>query len=211
MKYSCIIWDWNGTLLDDTGICMDCVNDMLRSREMELIDLERYRSYVDIPIIRFYEHIFDLKKVPFDTIVREFTQSYIRYENRVKLMQGAVSALDSVCRAGIPQIILSAANTAEINRLLSRFGLEKYFIAVLGASDFRAESKTERAEAFFGSNDNGRKLVIGDTTHDWETAEALKGECILFSGGHQNRKALEKTGAPIIDSLDELSDIIDLF
>ena len=44
MKYTTIAWDWNGTLLDDARICMECVNDMLRKRNMPVLDLETYRS-----------------------------------------------------------------------------------------------------------------------------------------------------------------------
>lgn len=211
MKYSCIIWDWNGTLLDDTEICMECVNDMLAKRNMPLLDIARYRSYVDTPIIRFYENVFDLNQVPFDTIVGEFTHSYGCRKATASLFPGSREILEKISSAGIRQIILSAANQNEIESFLSRFALEKYFDAVLGASDFRAESKTERAQNFFEKYEKGKRLVIGDTTHDFETAQALDADCILFSGGHQNRSTLEKTGARIIESLEELSDLTDLF
>ena len=29
MKPSLLIWDWNGTLLDDVALCNQCLNDLL--------------------------------------------------------------------------------------------------------------------------------------------------------------------------------------
>ena len=43
-------------------------------------------------------------------------------------------------------------------------------------------------------------LVIGDTTHDYETALAIGADCILFTGGHMNRETLEKCGCVLFDS-----------
>lgn len=28
-----IVWDWNGTIIDDVGIALDAVNDMLREKK----------------------------------------------------------------------------------------------------------------------------------------------------------------------------------
>ena len=84
MNYTTIAWDWNGTLLDDAYICMECVNDMLRKRNMDVLDLDTYRRLVETPIIKAYEHIFDLSVVTFDTIVKEFYDSYPRYAASAK-------------------------------------------------------------------------------------------------------------------------------
>ncbi len=46
MKYKYVIWDWNGTLLDDVGAALASVNDMLALRGKEPIDLVRYRECI---------------------------------------------------------------------------------------------------------------------------------------------------------------------
>ena len=67
-KYKLIIWDWNGTLYADRDISLMTVNYILDKRGMPPITLEQYYSYVDTPITRFYEHLFDMSKVSFDEI-----------------------------------------------------------------------------------------------------------------------------------------------
>ena len=62
MKYKNILWDWNGTLIDDVGVALEAVNIMLERRSLPKINIGQYYSYVDTPIIRFYEKCFDMTK-----------------------------------------------------------------------------------------------------------------------------------------------------
>ena len=52
-------------------------------------------------------------------------------------------------------------------------------------------------------NGHGETLLIGDTVHDFEVAQSVGADCRLISGGHQNKKTLEKTGAVVYSSLNE--------
>ena len=45
MKYTHIIWDWNGTLLDDVGASLASVNDMLEARGEPPMDIDRYKEF----------------------------------------------------------------------------------------------------------------------------------------------------------------------
>ena len=38
-----VIWDWNGTLLNDVDICIESMNTMLKSRNMPLLTSDRSR------------------------------------------------------------------------------------------------------------------------------------------------------------------------
>lgn len=69
-----ILWDWNGTLADDGYASLLAVNDMLEKRSMPAITMEQYYAYIDTPISKFYEHIFDLNQVTMDVIAREFAE-----------------------------------------------------------------------------------------------------------------------------------------
>ena len=57
MRYSHIFWDFNGTIIDDVGNALQCVNDMLERKGRQPITLDDYYTYVETPIIGFYRHI----------------------------------------------------------------------------------------------------------------------------------------------------------
>ena len=211
MKYTTSVWDWNGTLLDDAHICMECVNDMLRKRNMPVLDLPEYRSLVDNPIIKAYEHIFDLKVVTFDTIVKEFYESYPRYVKDARLISGALKMLDYFKDKGCRQIIITAAHTPDVIEFLCKFGIKNYFETVLGSNDLQGGSKISWAVEYTKSENFSKEkmLMIGDTAHDAETAAAIGADCILFSGGHQCQARLAATGKPVVESLLDIPALIE--
>ena len=49
-----IIWDWNGTLLNDTELCKNIVNNLLRERGKELLSTERYKEIFNFPVKDYY-------------------------------------------------------------------------------------------------------------------------------------------------------------
>ena len=71
LKYKYIVWDWNGTLLDDISASLASVNDMLIKRNMDIIDIVRYKECIGVPIICFYEQVFDLEKEEYEDLLRE--------------------------------------------------------------------------------------------------------------------------------------------
>lgn len=208
MKYSCVIWDWNGTLADDVGASLRAVNDSLQARNMAPIDLGAYHSYIDTPIIRFYEHLFDLNQVPMEILSREFHAGYEKYFSG--LQKGAEELLKVLRDQGTIQVLLSSSNQQIILRDTEKLGVRKYFDLILGAQDYAAGSKIQRGIDFMSQQSflPETAVMIGDTLHDFEAAEAMGTKCILFSGGHQGKADLMTAGVPVVDDFEELKSLL---
>lgn len=204
MKFTHIIWDWNGTLLDDVDLSLMCVNHILQKRNMQPIDIQQYRDFVDTPIIRFYEHLFDFNKITFDVIADEFYTFYKKNFSMAGLAPHAVDILNHFKDCGCRQIILSSANTADIQNYMHRLGISEYFTAILGADDFQVGDKIKRAQNYFADEEHGNMLLVGDTTHDSDAAAILGAECILYARGHQPQSRLFSTGLKVINDLADL-------
>lgn len=208
--YDFILWDWNGTLIDDVFVALNSVNDMLKKRNMNTINIEQYHSYLDTPIIKFYEHLFDLDKVPFETIVEEFEAGYNRYIPENPVFENAESILNKAKGNGIKQLVISASSQNKITADAKQWGIHKYFNIISGSDNMNAESKIARAKnvlSDFGVKPS-RAVVIGDTLHDYTMAKEIGADCILFSKGHQSKDDLLTTNAPVIDSLTEIENLI---
>ena len=75
--YKHIIWDWNGTLLDDTWLCVEVLNGLLAKRNREPISKTTYRQNFGFPVIDFYNYLgFDTEIDSFEKISREFIDNY---------------------------------------------------------------------------------------------------------------------------------------
>lgn len=205
-KYDLILWDYNGTLVDDVQAALSSVNDMLVKRDMPTIDLDDYYSYIDVPIIKFYEHIFDLNEVPFSVIAEEFSAGYERYIQQNPLMTGAIEALDLAQVKGIKQTILSASHKDSVNSMLERLEISNYFFAVSAADNRDAANKAGRGKElldFLGVSPS-RALMVGDTLHDFSVAQEIGADCILTLNGHQGKEQLRFAGVPLIENLNEI-------
>ena len=198
-----IIWDWNGTIVDDAGIALDAVNDMLREQHRPEITLEEYRNAMDTPILRFY----DMKATDFNWITERFQSYYENHKDQLRLHEGVEGLLEYCRQKGCHQIILSSSATRIIQFYAKLFGVADYFEAVLGADDLLAAGKIERAVGYFEQNKipKAETVMIGDSVHDFDVSQALGIDCILMSGGHQDLQSLQSCGCPVITSFQDHS------
>ena len=205
MKYTHIIWDWNGTLLVAIGASLASVNDMLAARGEKPMDINRYKECIGTPIIRFYEQVFDLNKEDYSLILAEYNAGYMHHLASCSLTEGAKEAIADFAAAGIHQAIVSSSNNAQLCENARKYGVYDCFEAVLGAADFKADSKIERARAYLAqSGDEKRVLVVGDLEHDAEMAAQIGADCVLLTSGHEHPERLARSGAVIFDKICQL-------
>ncbi len=206
-SFSCIIWDWNGTLIDDADIALYSVNDMLLRRDMAPIEKDFYLKNCTTPIIDFYKKIFDLNSIPFENLLNEFREGYHAHINESGLMSGSRAVLENLKQQGVSQIIISSSAQKELQTFIKRFKVDDYFSVILGAEDYYAGSKEKRAVSFISESQIEPKevVVIGDTVHDCETANAINAECILIANGHQSKEYLLRCGKIVLDDITDVS------
>ena len=216
-----VIWDFNGTLLDDVSCCLGALSTLLEERALPPITTERYREEFGFPVRDFYVGLgFDFEREDFDAVSRTFIARYLERIADARAYSGAHDALRYVAGRSIQQSVLSAMEHTMLSDLLTRYDLREPMEHVRGLSDLRASSKVELGRALLAEIDAPPEaiVVVGDTLHDHETATALGCRAVLVAQGHQTRARIERavqsmprahghTGerAPVIvDSLDEV-------
>lgn len=207
LKYNHIIWDWNGTLLDDVELCVGIINTVLVKRKLSTVTLEYYRDIFSFPIIAYYEKLgFDFTQESFESIGTEFITEYEKKRNQCALMPDAHNTLLHISQLGLTQSILSASKQDYLLDAVGGYGLDAIFLEINGLNNHYASSKVDIGRDFVARNklDPSTILLIGDTTHDADVAAAIGADCCLISNGHQSHKRLAACGAPIVCSLSEL-------
>jgi phosphoglycolate phosphatase len=209
MNKKAIIWDWNGTLLNDTDICVDCMNQVLEKRGLELLDKQRYREIFTFPVKDYYtEAGIDLNKEAFEIPAMEFIKLYHKSLHSADLFPCVKDVLKSFKNRGYYQAVLSAMEHESLEASLKEKGVFIYFDIITGINDHYAHSKLEIGKELMNSIHfkRGEMLLIGDSLHDLEVADELGIECVLVANGHQSyERLLEKTP----NVLHQLSEIMD--
>lgn len=206
-----IIWDWNGTLLNDVHISLSSVNHLLADRNLEQLTCKRYLDIFTFPVQIYYEKLgFDFNDEPFEVIAHQFIEIYNEAIKDCGLHSEAVPILDYMKRKNMNQFILSAMEQQLLEETVKQNNIYHIFNAVYGLDHLYATSKIDIGISLFDQHQLSplQTLLIGDTAHDYEVAQSIGCQCILVAKGHQSRHRLESTGAKVIDSLSELMLII---
>jgi len=211
VAYRHIIWDWNGTLLDDTWLCLEILNHISARRKMRAISLESYRAEFGFPVVDYYRKLgFDLVRDPFERISLEFVDEYNARRLECALFAEAQPVVNAIHELGIDQVILSAHPQDTLHEIVEIFGLRSYFSKLIGLDNIYAAGKTDNGKAHMASLSHAphEVLLIGDTVHDFEVAREIGSDCVLLDIGHQDRRRLEACGVPVLGSHRELQAVL---
>lgn len=206
-NYRHIIWDWNGTLVDDLALNVEIVNEMLTRRGLATVTRERYREVFTFPIQDCYAQLgFDFEREPFEQLSVEFIGRYRGGWHRSTLYPHGRDALESVRASGQSQSILSANHQDTLHDYVASFDLLHLFEHLVGLNHIQATSKVSEGRRLLEMlpHERAEVLLVGDTLHDAEVADTIGIDCVLVAHGYQSRRRLEQSGKPIVASLSAL-------
>lgn len=201
-----IIWDWNGTLLDDITACLNTINRMLAKRGLSTMDLERYREIFGFPVRDCYIKLgFDLVAEDWDAVSHEFHDIYRVEAGNVSLRKGVIPLLEMLAADGKTMSVLSASEQSVLLAMMKERGVGRFFKNVYGHSDNHGSSKIALAKKFLSDTGISSEhiLMVGDTDHDYEVAVELNCRCILLAGGHQAEERLRRCNCEIVRDLNK--------
>lgn len=210
LKYTHLIWDFNGTVLDDVDVSVDAANALLKRCGVSAIPgKEFYRSVFGFPIKDYYERLgIDFEKTSFEDLAPVWVEEYLSRAPRAGMNEGVLQTIAKVRAMGVSQILLSATEADMLGKQLDMLDAKKYFDNVYGLDNIHAVSKKKRAQEWCAENPNAKPLFLGDTDHDFEVAKATGNDCVLFSGGHQSKEHLLTLGCPVIDDIRRVTDYL---
>jgi len=210
-NYQNIIWDWNGTLLDDLDLGVSIAQQMAANHHDTLITRERYQDAFGFPIPDYYKKIgIDLNKQSFDDLTHLFVSTYDVEVKNCQLRKEVPELLNNLKQQGFQQYILTAAYLKSVLVLLDHFEIRSYFKQVEGLHNHKAEGKVQRGVHMMEEQKitSATTVLIGDTYHDYEVAEAMEIDCILVAGGHQSKERLVTNSGANTLVLDSLNDLL---
>ncbi len=206
-SYKHIIWDWNGTILNDVELSLEIINELLKERNKKILTIDQYRKVFTIPVKNYYAALgFDFEKESFEIVGKKWMDEYERRKFGSNIYNGVIDVLEKINQLKIGQSILSAYSQHTLEEMANHFGLTKYFEHIVGLDNIYAAGKLHLGQLLIKKlgNEKGETLMIGDTLHDFEVAQEIGADCILLSCGHQDKERLLKTECKVIDDIKEL-------
>jgi phosphoglycolate phosphatase len=212
LKFDAVIWDWNGTLLNDTIIAWECANVVMTRHGKGMVTFEEYQRAYRHPLTDMYKELgFDLELEAYTPIFSEWHSLYnARVSGEAELHEDAIETLTSFKEYGAQQAVLSALQHDSLMKHVTSFGLIPYFEQTLGLSGEDGSCKRGNGSILLGqlAVNPEKTLIVGDSTHDAEVARFLGAECLLVRRGSEDLDRLLLNGYPVLASLNEVLDFV---
>lgn len=206
-KYKHVIWDWNGTILNDVEFAVELINHLLIERNLPSLTVEKYKSIFTIPVKDYYAKAgFDFSIESFEVVGKKWIDNYEKGKLSCSLYDGVTDIIKRINSLRIGQSVLSGYKQNTLEDIVKHYQLSPYFDHILGLDNIYAGGKMHRGLDLMKelNLEKGESLMIGDMVHDCEVAMEIGADCILLANGHQSREALETCGVPVINDIREL-------
>ena len=212
-----MVWDWNGTLLDDAGTVIEATTAAFARAGISLeVTPAVYRRHFTRPIPLFYERLLGRAVEPDEwrLLDRAFHDEYGRLHRRCHLAGGAPEVLEEVRRRGWTQSVCSMLPHQHLLPAVERHGIADYFLRIDGLQGGqRGGAKLEHLRAHLGRTvpSGADAVLIGDTVDDAVAARSAGIGCVLLDGGAglHEPEAIAAAGVPVAASLTEALALID--
>jgi len=202
-----ILWDWNGTLLNDVHVTVGAFNAVAQEYGCNTLTLDQYRELYRHPIRDLYQDAgFDLERHSYAEIARRWSEIFKSFPGTAELHEDALPVLEALKGSGSRQSILSALPQPLLEEAVARRDIMHLFESIHGAPDDLGHGKVAvGVEVARSLGVAGPEItVIGDSCHDAEVAQELGASCALVSVGSESVVRLQATGFPVFGSLSEV-------
>ena len=207
MKFDYIVWDWNGTIVNDAWVFVDVMNFFLKMKGLPQTSLDDYKKNFGFPIQNYWKTLgFKFNNKEFNLLNKSFIEEYQKRIFLPKLQPGVVGLIKKINKLKIKQFILSASENSLLHKSVGFYRINYLFEDVLGVDNLNAVGKISLAKYLFKKNNLHLKktLVIGDTKYDLDVAQALGCMALLVSHGHIEHKRLLDLNVPLVRSVEEI-------
>lgn len=211
MSYKHVIWDWNGTLLNDVDIGVKILNYMQKKRNIKETSFKEYRKIFTFPVVEYYERAGLMDSgYTFEELAADYIEQYHIEVQGCTLYKDTQKTLNILKGNGISHSILTAAPEDLVKDQLIQYGISEYFIALTGKIDHYASGKEELAQVHMEKLkfDPSDVVFVGDTLHDVKVARKIGCDYIIVTHGHQDIDFLSKGEKSTASNLDEIAHMI---
>jgi phosphoglycolate phosphatase-like HAD superfamily hydrolase len=198
-----LVWDWNGTLLDDLSLVVEATNRSLKSVGGPSVTADDHRRDYRRPIVDYYAYVLGrpVTELEFVALDEAF---HAAYRSGIPGCRLATDALDAMAAWPHSQSLLSMWFHHELVPTVDRHGLAAYLCRVDGLRDAVGGGSKEpylRAHLAELGLSGSDCVLIGDSVDDAHAATAVGARVVLYSGGFTDEVRLRATGHPVARTL----------
>ena len=207
-RFDLLIFDWDGTLADSTGIIAHALQCACRDVGCAVPDDEAARYVIGLGLADALRHVAPaLPPADYPQLTARYRDHYLTREPEIPLFPGARELLAELRTQGYRLAIATGKSRVGLDRALASHALHDAFDATRCADEGRPKPHPDMVLHLLArlAVEPGRAVMIGDTTHDLQmAANARIAGIAVTQGAHSRERLLKISGSTVITSLDQL-------
>ncbi len=209
-RFDLLVFDWDGTLMDSAGAIVGALQSACADVGVPVPSDEQARYIIGLGLSDAMSHILpDVDPDEYPRIVERYRFHYLRRDAETVLFPGAADLVAGLNQEGFLLAVATGKGRRGLERVLESTGLKGLFHASRCADEGHSKPDPAMLRALLDelAVSNSRALMIGDTTHDMEMAQAAGvARLAVAYGAHPRDALLGYEPVACVDDLTQLRD-----
>ena len=208
-QFDLIVWDWDGTLADSTGMITKAVVDAAEQVGLPKLDPAAARNIIGLGLKESIHALFgDLPPDLAQKLAMQYSANYYAGESEIPLFAGAKDTIIELNRRGFKLAVATGKGRRGLNLALEHCGLGKYFHATRTMDECFSKPHPQMLDELMDIlvTTPERTLMIGDTSYDMQMAKNASVQAVAVTfGAHSHDKLSSHNSIATFHQFDDLS------
>ncbi len=209
-KFELLVFDWDGTLMDSAASIAESLQAACAELDLPVPSMTQARHVIGLGLTDAMKYLLpDLPRAEYAKVVDRYRVHFLRRDGGTTLFPGAATMIRELHGAGFLLAVATGKSRRGLDRALAATGVGEYFHTTRCADEGFAKPHPGMLQAVMENlmATPAATLMIGDTTHDLEMAQAAGVAALAVSYGAHEREALvRQQPLAIIDTPPALHD-----
>ena len=210
--YDLYVFDWDGTVMDTTGLIARGIQEAARALGLKVPALETARSVIGLGVedsMRIVNP--DCPREQWGEYAEAYKRWYISREAKLEVVAGLKDLLSDMREAGMRLAVATGKSRGGLDRVFALTGIGDFFEATITADETFPKPNPamliDLGERTFV--EPSRMLMVGDSVHDLQLADNAGAAAVGVTWGACSRSALQALPhKAIVDTVEELRRVL---
>ncbi len=193
--YDLIVWDWDGTLADSTGMIAHALMNAAAEVGLPKLSEQDARNVIGLGLQESIRALYgNISQTQAQDLARQYTLNYFANEQSIPLFEGASTLLAELWRRGYKQAVATGKGRRGLNLALQHTGVTKYFKETRTVDECFSKPHPQMLDELMDALvvTPERTLMIGDSTYDLQMAKNAGVDCLAVTFGSHPSELLLK-------------------
>ncbi len=210
-KYSLLVFDWDGTLLDSQAQIVNCMQSAISELALESRTDKQISDIIGLGLEKAVAELYPSMDMKLVTTTAQTYREHYLYKDKTPspLFDGAKEVLTTLREAGFDLAIATNKSRKGLDKGLSDTGLDDYFPITRTVDEAHPKPNPQMLEEILTDHNTeaSKALMIGDSEYDLQLANNTNVDGLAVSYGvHGLMKLLKQDPVGFIDKIGQLPD-----